>query len=766
MRSVHLAITLAVLAAGAAESAVVVQSLGPDGARIDGFAQAASDPDRFYCLPHRQGVSRSEDAGDTWTRADVGLPKDRLLRGLAVSPVDEGLLIVGDPAADRLLRSTDAGVTWTAVAIAAPWDSLEVQFDPHDGSRVLAALARGAARGVYRSTDAGLTWVPSGAGLGALSPRFLAFHPGTPGIVLLVADTGLFRSTDAGASWTTLRTGYHTGVTYCEGTPDRAWVLASSASTGEPIVLRSDDGGATFAETDPVPGLTSSDMLLGVAAHPTNPAVALVGTLAWVCIGDCSAGLGPIYRTTDGGATWAWTSFAPHGDWRGDERFTALRFDSADPARIWVAASCAGSSVPRYGLQRSTDGGGTFAPHAAGIHGQPIVAVDRDGAGAVYVHRRGSGTWRSAAVGAAWEPRSDAFVSNMTCFEANHATAGVLLEAGYSASMDTAEPQWSISTDGGVSWVGDWIPPTELFEIPSVFRSNHGAAGRIYLWTDRMGDAALHRSDGQFSFVSTVPSFLARGAAIDPADDERLFALDADTGEVKLSTDAGTTWVTRSAGLPGATPVDFFMDPGNADRLAAVYRTAGAYRSDDGGLTWAAAPVTVGASPVVAADWDASLDRFAIATQGEGVFVTGLGLLDEELPTLVFHDVTFEPASGTVLLATAYRSVLAIDAPDPTGVPVVAMDAGLDLRVAPNPFREGVRIRLAAPAGAAASVEIFAVDGRRVASIPSPAASAGERTLTWDGRDAAGREVAAGVYFVRAAVDGRTGARRVVRLDR
>jgi flagellar hook assembly protein FlgD len=49
-------------------------------------------------------------------------------------------------------------------------------------------------------------------------------------------------------------------------------------------------------------------------------------------------------------------------------------------------------------------------------------------------------------------------------------------------------------------------------------------------------------------------------------------------------------------------------------------------------------------------------------------------------------------------------------------------------------------------------LELFSVDGRRVRSLESGWLAAGDHNAAWDGRDAAGRDVAAGIYFARLIV--------------
>ncbi len=100
----------------------------------------------------------------------------------------------------------------------------------------------------------------------------------------------------------------------------------------------------------------------------------------------------------------------------------------------------------------------------------------------------------------------------------------------------------------------------------------------------------------------------------------------------------------------------------------------------------------------------------------------------------------------------------------PTGAALPAGPGWTLEGVWPQPARgaQYVRVRLARPATLAISV--FDVAGRRVARLHDGNLPAGAATLAWTGRDAAGRVVADGVYFVRVH-DGRRGeVLRAVRL--
>lgn len=106
-----------------------------------------------------------------------------------------------------------------------------------------------------------------------------------------------------------------------------------------------------------------------------------------------------------------------------------------------------------------------------------------------------------------------------------------------------------------------------------------------------------------------------------------------------------------------------------------------------------------------------------------------------------------------------------------TGAPV-ARARGAALVAHPNPSSSLTRIELvdrrpdgsviarrAAPGGS--RLEVYDISGRRITELrwSSPAVA------NWNGRDALGRDVAAGIYFVRLRLDGEWLQTKLVRLD-
>jgi hypothetical protein len=74
---------------------------------------------------------------------------------------------------------------------------------------------------------------------------------------------------------------------------------------------------------------------------------------------------------------------------------------------------------------------------------------------------------------------------------------------------------------------------------------------------------------------------------------------------------------------------------------------------------------------------------------------------------------------------------------------------------APNPFNPTTAIRYDVPAGGGAmTIRIYDVRGALVRTLLDGPQTAGQMTVTWNGKDNRGRSVASGVYFYRLQAPG------------
>ena len=72
----------------------------------------------------------------------------------------------------------------------------------------------------------------------------------------------------------------------------------------------------------------------------------------------------------------------------------------------------------------------------------------------------------------------------------------------------------------------------------------------------------------------------------------------------------------------------------------------------------------------------------------------------------------------------------------------------------PTPFRGSTSLAFDLAHEAEVTIEVWNVRGARVRGLAHGTMAAGRHAMSWDGRDDAGRRLAAGLYWVRFAGDG------------
>ncbi len=102
-------------------------------------------------------------------------------------------------------------------------------------------------------------------------------------------------------------------------------------------------------------------------------------------------------------------------------------------------------------------------------------------------------------------------------------------------------------------------------------------------------------------------------------------------------------------------------------------------------------------------------------------------------------------------------AALTVDVPSGADAPGLALAPP-----SPNPARGNVTLRFTLPVAGHASLAIFDVTGRCVATLIDGSRPAGAHESVWRGTDGAGGPVGAGLYFARLSVGGRALTRRVV----
>jgi photosystem II stability/assembly factor-like uncharacterized protein len=273
------------------------------------------------------GVHRSTDGGHTWEH--VGLEETREIGRIAVHPSDSGVAYVAalghlwGPDPERgVYRTTDAGATWEKVLFVDDTTGfVDLKMHPEDPDVMFAAAwhrirwggghmeGAGEGSGIFRTTDGGDTWteltdpaLDNGLPTEKLGRIGLAIHPREPDLVFAViqvahgarsADVspfgGLFRSRDGGESWervndlSAVPDYFYNEVWLDPGDTERLWLAATRLHVSE-------DGGRGIAPVS-LPRVHVDHHALWV--DPENSDHRVLGN-------D-----GGVYVTRDDGETWS-----------------------------------------------------------------------------------------------------------------------------------------------------------------------------------------------------------------------------------------------------------------------------------------------------------------------------------------------------------------------------------------------------------------------------------------------------------------------------
>ena len=300
-------------------------------------------------------------------------------------------------------RHIGPGGNRTSAVVGAPGDPMVYYIGAASG-------------GVWKSDDAGLNWRPVFDDQSAQSIGALAIAPSDHNVVWagtgeafirsnVSLGNGVYKSTDAGKSW------QHMGLED-SGRIGRVWI------------------------------------------DPRDPDIVLVGAL-----GHC---YGPqdergVFRTTDGGKTWAHVLFADE-----DTGCFEIAVNPSNPrimfAGMWpleIHTYGRESGGPKGGIYRSTDGGITLeAPEGRGLPEAPIgkvgVAIAQSNPDVVYaLMETGSPNrgvlWRSSNSGDSWTCVSHDRILN----ERPHYASRIMVNPADEDEVYFAANSHSITYDGG-----------------------------------------------------------------------------------------------------------------------------------------------------------------------------------------------------------------------------------------------------------------------------------------------------------------------------
>jgi hypothetical protein len=202
---------------------------------------------------------------------------------------------------------------------------------------------------------------------------------------------------------------------------------------------------------------------------------------------------------------------------------------------------------------------------------------------------------------------------------------------------------------------------------------------------------------------------------------------------------------------------------GDIDRDGCSDVIVGAYAYDDGQIDEGRAFIYrgswygLGLSPAWSAESDQASANFGCSVASAGD-VNGDGFSD-----VIIGAERFDAGSANEGRTLVYRDVRSRG---PTTAVLEPVPAGAGVRfetIYPNPSRSQSVIQYVLPRAGPVRLSIHDLLGRRVAQLANGLEAAGAHSATWEGRDARGAAVPAGVYWARLESGGEAAARKIVR---
>ncbi len=532
-----------------------------------GFSSIVIDPASVTANPATtvvyatgpQGLYRSQDGGANWLMLLAGE-----INNVALDPATPGVLYAA-VAYQGIQRFDPGTAAWSAftTGMPTPFPHLSLidiaRSAPH---RMFAKLDQT----VYRYDTAMASWVSLGTHGGTTYGYWnnaVAVDPVNSDIVV-AAGISPERSSDAGATWTTIG-GLHSDQ------------HAIAFDAGNHLTVYAGNDGGVYRGSHPTPASAGSWVKASNGLVLTQYNDVGASTAGHTLLGGGAQDNGT--SRTLGGLTWDFILGADGG---------YFVMDPTDPHIIYAESQ-------NGGLNKSVNGGASFAGTGAGFPGGPWVTPIVIDPGSptepnrvLFAAGNDGRVYRTVNSGAAWSPSSPALGGTPNTIVVAPTSSAVLYTGTDSGRV------WRSSDNGAA--VANWADITA------------GLAGSVTLPGRTVTDVIVDPSDpntvvvcfgGFASVTAATPAHVVRG----------------------VSTDGGLswTWSDLTANLPDIPVNALAVRPGAPVTLFAG-TDVGVFRSIDGGLSWA--PFGAGLPNVVVTDLDLSPagDTLRAATYGRGMW--------------------------------------------------------------------------------------------------------------------------------------------------
>jgi photosystem II stability/assembly factor-like uncharacterized protein len=288
---------------------------------------------------------------------------------------------------------------WTTNGPAGGANSLAI--DPV--GTLTAGLSIPPVQAMSKSFDSGTSWqpLPLTSWPLAAGPSGTIYAENIVPIEVDVSQGSLYKSSDGGNSWATLTQKQDTGfsVTLDPFQPSTLFRVDTITALGHPsplffgMLLRSNDGGATWTEVDAGLNLSASY----ISAFAPDPSTQGVFYAATAASQQSSAPVPPsrLYRTSDSGSSWTLIASSINGT------ITSLQVDPFSSATLY-AGVLTGTMGGATGTYKSVDSGTTFQQiNSLWVN---TISMDPVRQGRVYLGTQADGVQASSDGGSSWAP--------------------------------------------------------------------------------------------------------------------------------------------------------------------------------------------------------------------------------------------------------------------------------------------------------------------------------------------------------------------------
>ena len=526
--------------------------------RVNSIRVDPTNPNVLYaCSPGSQ-LFKSDNGGTSWRSISDDIPGigitdvaiDSTAPNTLYALTGDGDRAIYHPYSTGLYKTTDGGATWTPTGLTYTQSNsislTTVVIHPKDPNILLVA----GTNGVYRSTDGGANFVRTST----VSVRELVFKPSDPSIVFAGSKTGgsFLRSTDNGLSWLKITSGLPTtdvarySISVSPIHPDYVFTLATNAAHGMKGFYRSTDGGLNFTLMSTTPNITSTQGWydLAIAAHPTDTNVVYAGGVS-------------LYKSSNGGATWATTGTGVHVDYHcltfsGTTLYVSNDggvYKNINQSTFWTNISSNLSIAQLYGLGQSQ------------TNENLIISGHQDNGTNLTSDNT---TWRQVSGGdgmISFIDRSNDSI--MYCTFQN----GVLRRSTNKGNSFT-----TIYTVPN----GNWVTP--FVQDPQIATTLYTGGRQVLKSTNR---------GTKWDSISNFTNANVRWIDIDRNDNQIIYAMTAN--KLYKTTQGGTIWADISTGLPTGSLQHVHIDVNNSNNIyisVASYAGNAVFLSKNGGTSW------------------------------------------------------------------------------------------------------------------------------------------------------------------------------------